>query len=251
MYPTLAAAVAAAPADRLSVVEIDDDGPLFETPTSFADRSLIICAGAGYRPLIVWDVPRSPDGKRALFVVERGKLRLENLDVACALRDVGGLALLDAHDADLWADGCTFSAASTPREGTVVARFHGTRPDAALCRLSRCYLRGPAVTAVDVDAPGASVLIDRSLVGGGDAPLIQVLRQRRPRHLPDGGSVHPGLRTDPPEHPAGRRRRPQAGRRLAGLGLPAQSVERTGGRRHGPGPDRRRRQHQRHPVARL
>ncbi len=84
MYPTLAAAVAAAPADRLSVVEIDDDGPLFETPTAFADRSLIICAGAGYRPLIVWDVPRSPADKRALFSVERGKLRLENLDLACA-----------------------------------------------------------------------------------------------------------------------------------------------------------------------
>lgn len=78
------------------------------------------------------------------------------------------------RDANLWADGCTFSAAGKPHEPTVVVRFHGTRPDAGLCRFSRCYLRGPAVTAVDVDAPGARVLFDRSLVAGGDSPLIRV-----------------------------------------------------------------------------
>ncbi len=139
---------------------------------------MIICPGPGFRPLIVWDLPRSQAdaGKPALITVERGGLRLENLDVACALRDAsgGGLALLDARDANLWADGCTFSASGRPREPTVVARFHGTRPDAALCRFSRCYLRGPALTAVDVDAPGARVLFDRSLVVGGEASLIQV-----------------------------------------------------------------------------
>ncbi len=178
LYPTLAAAVAAAPADRLSVVEIDDDGPLFETPTSFADRSLILCPGPGFRPLIVWDLPRSPADAAgtALFTVERGGLRLENLDVACARATPTPAAwpCWTLRDANLWADGCTFSAAGKPHEPTVVARFHGTRPDAALCRFSRCYLRGPAVTAVDVDAPGARVLFDRSLVAGGDSPLIRV-----------------------------------------------------------------------------
>ena len=180
VYPTLAAAAAAAPPGRLSVVEIDDDGPLFETSATFSDRSLIICAGAGFRPLIVWDVQRCPAdwaaaGKPALLSVARGGLRLENLDVVYAPRDAaGGLALLDLRDANLWADGCTFSLAGKPHEGTVLARIHGTRPDSALCRFSRCYVRGPAVTAVDVDAPGASVLFDRSLIVGGDSPLIQV-----------------------------------------------------------------------------
>ncbi len=159
-------------------MEIDDDGPLFETFTAFSDRSLIICPGPGFRPLIVWDLQRVPAaaGKPAFISVERGGLRLENLDVVCAPRDAsaGGLTLLDARDANLWADGCTFSLAGKPRDGMVLARFHGTRQDAALCRLSRCYVRGPAVTAVDVDAPGASVLFDRSLIVGGDPPLIQV-----------------------------------------------------------------------------
>jgi serine/threonine-protein kinase len=177
-YPTLAAAVAAAPVGRLSVVEIDDDGPLFETSASFADRSLILCAGAGFRPLVVWDEQRSSnDAARSAFLsVEHGGLRLENLDVVFAPHDTttGGLALLDARDAELWAEGCTFSLAGKPREGTVVARVHGTNPNGVLCRFNRCFVRGPAVTAVDMDAPGASVLIDRSLVVGGDAPLLRV-----------------------------------------------------------------------------
>ncbi|HVS37622.1 MAG TPA: protein kinase [Gemmataceae bacterium] len=176
VYPTLAEAAAAAPVDRLSVIEIDDDGPLFETATAFGDRSLILCAGAGFRPLIVWDASRSAaDAGKPLLSVERGGLRLENLDIAYDARNAaGGVPILDAHDADLWADGCSFSVAHKPHDSVVVAHFHGARPDAALCRFSRCYIRGPAVTAVEVNAPGAMVLFDRSLIVGGDPPLIQV-----------------------------------------------------------------------------
>ena len=175
---TLAAAVAAAPAGRLSVVEIDDDGPLFETPVAFADRSLIDLRRRRLPAADRLGRAALADRRRQARPLRRRARRASPGKPGRGLhpRDAaaGGLALLDAGDADLWADGCTFSAAGKPHEPTVVARFHGTRADAALCRFSRCYVRGPAVTAVDVDAPGAEVLFDGSLVVGGDAPLIQV-----------------------------------------------------------------------------
>ena len=189
VYPTLATAAAAAPADRFSVIEIDDNGPLFETSTTFSERHLLICAGKGFRPLVVWDVPRTLEERRlknpgktdnsrppAFLTIERGGLRLENLDVAFKQPEAvaGGLTLLNVQDGDLSVKGCTFSLAGSPREGTVLARFHAKRPDPVRCQWTRCFVRGPAVTALDIDAPGASVLIDRCLMVGGEPALIQV-----------------------------------------------------------------------------
>jgi eukaryotic-like serine/threonine-protein kinase len=189
VYPTLAAAAAAAPADKMSVLEIDDDGPIFETSTYFTDRQLVICAGKGFRPLLVWDVPRTLEERRlkdapkpdegrplAFLSVERGGLRLENLDVVFKQPEAvaGGLALMDVRDADLSVEGCTFSLAGKPAEGTFLTRFHSAKPEAGRCRFTRCFLRGSALTALDLDAPGAAVLFDHCLVVGGDSTLLQV-----------------------------------------------------------------------------
>jgi hypothetical protein len=189
IFSSLAAAAAAAPAGRVSVLEIDDDGPLFETSAAFTDRQLVICAGKGFRPLLVWDAPRTleerhskdhgkaDDGRPPAFLtVERGGLRLENVDVAFKQPEAvaGGLALLDVQDSDLSVEGCTFSLAGKPREGTVLTRFHATRPGPRRCRFTRSFIRGPAVTALDLDAPGAAVLMDDCLIVGGEPALIQV-----------------------------------------------------------------------------
>jgi eukaryotic-like serine/threonine-protein kinase len=189
VYPTLAAAAAAAPTERFSVIEIDDDGPLFETSTTFSDRQLLVCAGKGFRPVVVWDVPRTLDERRlrdhgktdngrppAFLTVERGGLRLENLDVAFKQPEAvaGGLTLLDVQDGDLSVEGCTFSLAGSPREETVLTKFHATRPAPVRCQWTRSFVRGPAVTALDIDAPGAAVLIDHCLMVGGEPALIQV-----------------------------------------------------------------------------
>ena len=100
----------------------------------------MICAGPGFRPLLVWDAPRTPQESRpkdagktddgrppAFLAVERGGLRLENLDVVFQQPEAvpGGLTLLDVRDGNLSADGCTFSLAGKPREGTVLARLRG------------------------------------------------------------------------------------------------------------------------------
>jgi len=188
-YPSLAAAAAAAPPDKPVVLEIDDDGPLFETSTAFADRKVTICAGRGFRPLLVWDAPRTLEERRrkgpgkaddgrppAFLSIERGALRLENLDVVFKQPESvpGGLALLDVRDGDLTAERCTFSLAGKPREGTVLARVRGTRPESGRCRFTHCVARGPALIALDLDDAAGAVLFDHSLVVGGEPALLQV-----------------------------------------------------------------------------
>ncbi len=188
-YSSLAAAAAAAPANRFSVIEIDDDGPVFDISTTFTDRQLLICAGKGFRPPLVWDVPRTLEEQRskdhgksdagrpsAFLTVQGGGLRLENVDVAFKQPEsaAGGLTLLDVQDADLNVEGGTFSLAGKPREGTVLTRFRATRPAPGRCRFARCFFRGPSMTAIDLDAPGAAVLIDQCLMVGGEQPLVQV-----------------------------------------------------------------------------
>src|SRR5439155_15956672 len=55
-FRSLAAACAAAPAGRHGLIEIHDNGPLFEAALpQVSGRSLTVRAGRGYRPLIAWE----------------------------------------------------------------------------------------------------------------------------------------------------------------------------------------------------
>jgi serine/threonine-protein kinase len=187
-YPSLSAACAAAPAGRPCLVEVHDNGPLFDGPTGFADRALTVRPGPGFRPLLVWDVARtqdarprpagSEDGQPLVFLdVQHGSLTLQGVDVAVKWPETASTAsasLLRVRDGDLTVTGCTFSVAGGPRDGVTVARLAGTRPGPARCRFTRCLARGAALTALDLDAPGAEVLFDGCLLAGGEPPLLAV-----------------------------------------------------------------------------
>jgi serine/threonine-protein kinase len=183
-HGALAAAFAAAPADRPAVVEVRDNGPLFVTPPAAAGRHLTVRAAKGYRPLLVWDVARSVEERErarepagadglALFGVGGGSLALEGVDVVLKGAEAAGpLVLFQAAGGDISATDCTFSALGKPRGGVVLARLRGEA--GGRCRFTRCYARGSGLTALDVDAPGAEALFDGCLVAGGEAPLVRV-----------------------------------------------------------------------------
>jgi serine/threonine-protein kinase len=186
-HASLAAAFAAAPADRPAVIEVRDNGPLFVTPAAAAGRHLVVRAAKGFRPLLVWDVARSVEdqekarepvgaGGLALFAVKGGSLALEGIDVVLAAGEsaAGPLALLAATDGDLAATDCTFSAVGKPRGGVVLARLRGDDKAGGRCRFTRCYAHGSGLVALDADRPGAEALFDGCLVVGGEAPLVQV-----------------------------------------------------------------------------
>jgi hypothetical protein len=178
-FPSVAEALARTPAGEPAVIEIHDNGPLFEPAApSLAGRSVVIRAGPGFRPLVAWDVDATPAGAAAaprLFAVDKGSLVLEDLDVVVKWGEATAKkapALLEIAGGTLTARGCTFSLAGTNVQGLTVVRLEGPQPSG--CRLSRCFARGGNMVALHLDNPGAEVLLDDSLVVGGDRPLYQV-----------------------------------------------------------------------------
>ncbi len=55
-FSSLAAACKAIPAGATGIIELRDNGPFFDLPAALSDRSLVLRAAQGYRPLLVWDV---------------------------------------------------------------------------------------------------------------------------------------------------------------------------------------------------
>jgi serine/threonine-protein kinase len=172
-FSSLAEACQAAAVGRETVIEINDNGPLFESALAVADRSLVIRAGKGFRPLLAWDVPAG--AARPLLSVEQGNLTLEGLDVVA-----GGssdpAALFQVTGGSFVAKKCSFSSSGKNSGGLTVLRFreglYGRRP--RLIFLSQCVARGADLTALAVQAPGADVFFDRCLLVGGEPPLVRV-----------------------------------------------------------------------------
>jgi serine/threonine-protein kinase len=190
-FATLAAAIAAAPPDVPTVIEIRDNGPLYEGPVATAGRSLVIRAGKGFRPLLAWDVRAGREGMKetgasALLATSGGTLTLEGIDVVLKWPEgtAGSPALLQVSDGDLTVSDCTFSLAGTVGEGVALARVRGERAEGCRCRLTRCFARGKSLAALDVDAARAEVLIDGCLLVGSEPALLQVsCGKERPTNL--------------------------------------------------------------------
>jgi serine/threonine protein kinase len=186
-FDSLAGACNAALPGRLTIIEIADNGPIFETGFEAEGKQLLLRAAQGFRPLLVWDTAAIAKEKTANFTflkITRGSLTLEDLDVVLKGPDAATTEpafLIDAIDSDFQARGCTFSVACKQRAGVELVRLETTvAAEPRKCRLSRCFARGANLTALDVRAPGAEVLIERSLLVGGEPPLIQIAGRQAP-----------------------------------------------------------------------
>ncbi len=198
-FPTLAAAVAAVPEDGSAIIEIHDNGPLFDPGVRTSRRNLIIRAGAGFHPLLVWDVARAieerkknplPPGETrplAFLEVQQGLLALHGCEVALNWPEAAATGSKRAYlthvlDGDLALRDCTLSALGGPEEGLVVAGVQDQRPRGPRCLLERCYTRGNNLSALEVRAATAEVLLDRCLLVGGDQALVRVQAGIVPEH---------------------------------------------------------------------
>jgi serine/threonine protein kinase len=182
-FTTLADAVAAAPKDAVTAIEIHDNGPLYESGFSVADRKLIIRPGRDYRPLLVWDVPRTLEERRkddegpAFFEVSRGTLSVEGCEIVARWPEGaadGRAAFFRVRDGDLTLRSCSVSLSGGSEQHTATAQLSASRAESVRCRVERCYLRGPHLLALDLDAPAADVLFERTLLVGGPAPALDV-----------------------------------------------------------------------------
>ncbi len=182
-FTSVADACAAAIPGQPVVIEINDNGPLYQS-TAVVTGKVFLRAGKGYRPLLVWDINRTlqerknPKNKEplALFQVDGGSLTLNGIDVAVKWPEgaTDSAALLQVTDGDLDAQNCTFSVAGKHPDGIAWVRFRSQKSEPTRCRLQRCFARGGSLVALQLDAPNAEVLLDSCLVAGGEPALVQV-----------------------------------------------------------------------------
>jgi serine/threonine-protein kinase len=186
-FATLASACAAAPMGKAILVEVADNGPLFETPVDVAGRSLTIRAAKGFRPLVIWDVTASREERKKKVKAESpaplefihvvdGDLHLEGIDFALRWPEAAGdeAAILETKNGDLTVRNCTFSAAGRRPEGLTLARWSSSKPAPRRCRFSACFVRGASLTALDLDGQDMEILLEDCLWVGGEAPLVRI-----------------------------------------------------------------------------
>jgi serine/threonine protein kinase len=167
-----------------AIVEIADNGPLFELPADLGNRDVWIRAAPGYRPLVLWDLPATQDKRRQEkkapepLTFWRGTGRrwiLEGIDVAWRIPET----LAESFTVFEWAGGevqwlnCTFSSLGRPRELATLLRIQGTSLGSRV-RIERSHLRATGLKVLDLDAPAAEVRLDGSLVVSSDAPLLRL-----------------------------------------------------------------------------
>jgi eukaryotic-like serine/threonine-protein kinase len=181
-FRSLEEALARAPTDKPALIEIHDNGPLFvPSVPALVNRTVILRAGQGYRPLLAWDAAAASDAKWSnRFVgLERATLSLEDVDVVFkATGPSGGNPVLFQVDGGMFsAWNCSFSTAGSGSENVVLIRL-GTLRASSNCRLRRCYARGGNLTAISVDGTGresAEVLLEECLLVGNEQPLLRVV----------------------------------------------------------------------------
>ncbi len=177
-----------------SIVEIRDNGPLFQSALpEVKDRNIFLKAGAGYRPLIAWHVPAKteptfPVRKPELrwLGLTKGRLVLENLDfvVKWTKRDDREANFFRIRQGELHARGCTFSVAGVRPKGTTVVMLQkdhltGTAwGQKSKCAWHRCYARGEQLTAVASDACESEVLLEDCLAVSSTGPLFAFATHR-------------------------------------------------------------------------
>jgi serine/threonine-protein kinase len=176
-FDSLAVACAAAPEHKITIIEIHDNGPFFTSAVVVKNRSLILRAGRGYRPLVIWDTTvgdrESPPD--AFVTVSHGSLALENLELAVRRDEATPASFASVWGGDFSAYGCTFSVSG--KSSGAVAAIRLERPDdapAPHCRFRSCFGRGSALEVARVQGSGAQVELHDCLFVGGDHPLLRV-----------------------------------------------------------------------------
>lgn len=180
---TLADAFAESKPKQVMIIEINDNGPLFvPSLPALADRTIVVRGGDGFRPMIVWDVPKKSAQEKAVATfcaLTQGKLILDNLDFVMRWAEDTPATVFALSGSDFHARNCTFSMAGKTTGGIALVRRYAVKATAPTERptqtwLKRCYVRGPAVSLLDSQDTPSAVLLEESLIVGYQQPLFQL-----------------------------------------------------------------------------
>ena len=159
-------------------IEIADDGPFFEDDLHLLGDSRLIRARVGFRPIICveetnLEVVRQQPAVIVLDGKEGKQLILEGLDLVVDVEQLPReqSAFFLCRGANLTLRNCTITVVNPRAERFAVIRTaSGTRP--SRIRIEQSLIRGHATTALDLAGGAADVVLSRSVLIEGGAPLV-------------------------------------------------------------------------------
>ncbi len=170
-------------------VEIDDDGPIFEHDFRVHGRERLIRAGTGRRPIVVVRPSKlaSVRSRPAVVVLDDTSLTIEGIDLVVRASDLtpNQRALFLCLDgSELTLRDCTITVEGPiERPLAVVQVGVPAKPGqnaTSTVRLERTLVRGPGLTAVWLAEGPAEVVVSRSAVLAGDAPVFNISGGAKP-----------------------------------------------------------------------
>ncbi|MBI3410449.1 MAG: serine/threonine protein kinase [Planctomycetes bacterium] len=167
------------------VIEIHDNGPLFEASLPpIAERSITLRGGPGYRPLIAWEtqpLEKKENASSSMLALTEGSLILEDLDFVAKWSgspEDEPPCFFRLLRSDFQARNCTFSAAGKHPRGIRLVHFLDPQlavvTKAPRLRLTQCIVRGADLMPLFAECGGLDSLIERSLIVGNNQPLFSL-----------------------------------------------------------------------------
>ena len=168
------------------VVEIADNGPLFEPGIDVSDKGKVILRAAeGFHPTVVFEPEQNPD-RSALLNTEGTDVQLEGIHFivqANGSAQTQSPALFDIRSGDLLARGCTFTVLGEDTGATAwtVFRLRSGKPGGPTrVGLDSCHLRGSIAGGLVLEAQSVDVLLENTLFVLGSGPAIEMNQQVPP-----------------------------------------------------------------------
>ena len=159
-----------------ATIELADDGPFCEDDLRIPGEARLVRARPGFRPIVKVEPPKLPVVREqtAVIVLEGKQLVLDGLDLVVDVDELPRhqTALFECAAGALTLRDCTITVLN-PR-GTafsVVRTSAAARPSRV--RLERCYIRGPSQSAFELAGGPCDVVVSRSVLFTGAAPLVR------------------------------------------------------------------------------
>jgi eukaryotic-like serine/threonine-protein kinase len=155
--------------------ELIDDGPFLESDLRLHGDARLVRALEGRRPIVRLEPPKLPVIREqpALFVLDGKQLTLDGLDLIVDLQDLPRehSSLFDCEGGSLTLSRCTVTVVNPLNRPFSLIRARGSERPAQV-RLEETFIRAGVTTAIEIDGGGVEVAVVRSVLVGGQGPLL-------------------------------------------------------------------------------
>ncbi|WZO99131.1 serine/threonine-protein kinase [Isosphaeraceae bacterium EP7] len=164
---------------REAEIEIADNGPFFETDFRMTGKTRRIRARAGYRPILAFTKPAVANNSSAIFQLQRAKLILEGLDLVIQVKKLPAahLAVFECGGSDLILRDCTVTLLAADGQSFPLVKViepTDRPPGPSRIILDRTTIRTDVPTVFQLTAGRCDLAVVRSVVLGGQGPLVSV-----------------------------------------------------------------------------